>query len=457
MPDQNTAPATISYSSLGFVDAPFAPAASEGESHWVRLVGNAAANALLTAAIRARSRSVPVLVTMSEEIPDYYYRVAQNNLLARTASEPSLNLMALNIPLEMMRLGRIRGTLAELAELVVAVDMPTTLGAWYGIALQDADSALPEAALVTADELAETHALFLSDPRAAVTRFFGIDAKPLSDSEMDVVVHEAYLRQVGQPVEVASDEEAAEVVPFDPMGTGGVEPLQPAHEAEIESVVTPDQNMREYLLALAGSRLSPILARAFGAYGQYGEALAAQELKITKAPRKTLAALLRFMSARWGSIVVIYDSFDSWPMLDQKARMDVLASLTELRYIIAETGVMVVGVLDGVAPEIVEQFAAAEQVDWSLPEVHALSRGDRSFNVDWVQSWLDDASLGGTSALRADGPELAPLAAACGGDITRFASMADAALRDAALRGLAAPDEAALAIGLAAGQDEAGV
>jgi hypothetical protein len=386
---------------------------------------------------------------MSEDIPEYYYRVAQNNLLARTAAEPELGVMALNIPLEMMRLGRIRGTLAELAELVVAVDMPLTLGAWYTRALEQIDSELAESALVTVDEVAEVRELFATDPHEAVQRFFAFDAPRLSDSEMDVVVHEAYLRQVGQPVEVEQEDESAEVIPFDPDGSGPVAASMPLVD-EPEADQDPAAGMREYLLALAADRLSPVLSRAFASFGRFGESLAAQEMKITKAPRKTLAALLRFMSARWPNVVVIYDSFEAWPMLDQKAKIDVLASLTELRYIIGETGVMVLGIIDGIAPEIAEQFAAAEQVDWTLPEIHALSRGDRSLQLPTIQSWLDAASFEGAATLKADGSELASIIAAADGDVTTFALMAQVALTDAASRGLATLDESAVAAGLAA-------
>lgn len=457
MSDTNEAIDSQSYSALGFVDDPFvAPAAEVSDSEWVRVVGQAAANRLLSACHRARKRSVPVLVTMSEDIPEYYYRVAQNNLLARTAAEPELGIMALNIPLEMMRLGRIRGTLAELAELVVAVDMPLTLGAWYSRALEQIDSDLPESALVTSEEVAEARELFSSDPHAAVERYFSFDAQPMSDADMDVVVHEAYLRQVAQPVEVSTEDEGAEVVAFDPDGSGPVSASVPLIE-EPDEETDPDASMREYLLAVAQGHLSPVLSRAFASLGRFGEALAAQELKITKAPRKTLAALLRFMSARWPSIVVIFDSFDAWPMLDQKVKVDVLASLTELRYIIGETGVMVVGVIDGVAPEISEQFAAAEQVDWMLPEIHALSRGDRTLDLAVVQSWLDAAAIDGMSSLKADGPELAPIVDAANGDVMAFVTMARAALADAASRGVDALDGEAVAAGLGARVGEASV
>jgi hypothetical protein len=454
MSDPTTTPATVDYLSLGFVDNPFVSAAGSGaEPQWLRLVANAAANRLVSATLRACALSRPVVVNMTEAVPEYYYRFAQNDFLARAANEPVLGMMALNIPLDMMRLGRIRGTLAELAELVVAVDMPATMAAWYRTALEEPDTEIPEASLVTAEQLAEAADLFACHPQEAVKRFLTVDVRPLSDAEVDVAVHEAYLRQIGQPVEVERNEEDVEVAPFDPAGVAAVESVPSEDDETSEAEPPADANMREYLMALVRTRLSPVVARAFSSYGQYGESLAAQEFKITKAPRKTLAAVLRLMNSRWGNVIVIYD-FEPWPGLDQATKVGVLQSLTELRYIIAETGVMVLGVVEGKSPEIAEQFAAAEQVDWTMPELEPLSKGARDFDAAWVQSWLDAASLEGDSRLKVDGPEFAPLVRACGGDVFAFADMAEAAFRDAAGRSADTLDAAAIAAGVAARGDK---
>jgi len=435
------------YAKLGYVANPFATADSSGdEPYWMRLVTRAAANRLLSATLRARERSVPVLVSMVEEVPEYYYRVAQNDFLSRTSADPSLGMMALNIPLEMMRLGRIRGTLAELAELVAAVDLPVTLSEWFAAQLAAPDTDVPEYALVTQEDLAAAAAEFAADPHAAVQRYLGVRAEPVSVAELDAAVHEAYLRQVAQMVDPSKEQEGPEQVP-------GIAAMQVADESaddEAESGPGSDGRMRDYLLALTRVRLSPVLSRAFAGYGSYGESLMAQEMKVTKAPRKTLAAVLRLMNGRWDNVVVMYDGFDSWPLLDVQTKMDVLASFMELRYIIAESGVMVVATLKGKTAELQEQFAAGEQVDWSMPELTPMYNGDVALDTDRVQAWLDAASCGGTSPLRADGPELAPLVEAASGDIGAFSIMAEAAFRDAASRAVTTLDAEAITAGLSA-------
>ncbi len=442
MSDTSPMPVIADYSTLGYVANPFATVDESGsEPYWMRLVTRAAANRLLAATVRARQRSGPVLVSMVEEIPEYYYRVAQNDFLRRMSDDPSLDMMALNISLDIMRLGRIRGTIAELAELVVAVDFPTTLADWYRRELAEPDTELPESGLVSNEEIASAAAAFSSAPAAAVARFFGA-AEPVTIAELDAVVHEAYMRQVGQEVEVEKDQEGSEAA-------AALHQHVPNEDEAGEPAPDPDAGMREYLLAVARAHLSPVMARALAGFGQYGESLAAQEMKVTKAPRKTLAAILRLMNARWSTIAVIYDNFSSWPILDQQTKMDILSSMMELRWIIAEAGVMVVAVVKGVSPELEEQFAAAEQVDWTMPELTALYNGETKLDLSLVQSWLDAASVGATSALRADGPELSALAGYAGDDLASFCAMAQVAFADAASRGAVMLDAAAISAGVA--------
>ncbi len=447
MSDTTVTPGTTDYTSLGLVANPFPPVDPCGaDPGWMRLVTRAAANRLLSATLRARRRSGPVLVTMVDEVPEYYYRVAQNDFLARTA-EPGLGIMALSIPLEMMKLGRIRATLAELAELIAAVDLPLTLAEWFGAQLQTPDTELPEYAHVTPEELAEAAHSFADDPHAAVDRYLEVGSEPVSVAELDAVVHEAYLRQVAQQVDPEKGEESPDSA--EPVARGAAD--EAATEGEDAEPVRPrDALMRDYLFALARTRLSPVISRALEGFGAYGESLTAQELKVTKAPRKTLGAVLRLMNARWDNITIIYDNFDAWPLLDQQTKMDVLASLTELRWIIAEGGVMVVAVFKGRTVELEEQFAAAEQVDWSMPELTPLYGGATAFDAGWVQSWLDSASIEGPSRFRADGPELAPLVAASGADLVTFSAMAEAAFRHAAERSVDHLDPEAVASGIEA-------
>jgi hypothetical protein len=454
VPDTTQTPATRDYARLGFVANPFAsPKGSGGDDpYWMRLVTRAASNRLLAATLRARRRSCPVLVTMADEVPEYYYRVSQNDFLARTASDADLGIVALNTPLEMMRLGRIRGTLAEVAEMVVAVDFPATVGAWFASALTAPGPDLPERALLAEEKLDDAAAAFAADASGAVRRYLGLPSDTLTDAEVDTVVHEAYLRQVGLQVDLDKVQEGSDQPGAD-MASMMASPSAELPEGEVER--DADTDMREYLLALVRTRLSAVIARALAGYASYGESLAAQEMKVTKAPRKTLAALLKMMSSRWETVAIMYDGFESWSRLDQPTKVNVLSSLMELRWIIGESGVMVVGVVSGRTPEIEEQFAAGEHVDWTMPELVPMYGGDVVLDPVRVQDWLDAASTEGSARLRFDSAVLAPLVAASENDILVFCAMAHTAFEDAAARGADALDDTAVAAGLATRMMEA--
>jgi hypothetical protein len=457
--DTISTPAVCDYEGLGYVANPFPPIdESATEPLWMRLAVHAAANAMLSGVMRASDRDPPgtIAVLISDEIPDQYNRGAQNDFLKRTAHDEALSMMALNVPLEMMRLGRIRGTLAEVAELAAAVDLSVTLGAYFVDALATPDTSLKEWAATSPEAVARAAEAFTDDPRTAVERFFGAPASSASMPSMDQeddALREVYVRQVALDADPDIDSEAVETDPA-PVETDAAEAAEPTDaeqgaDSSDTAVVHADDAVRDYLLALVRADLSPVIARALAAYRAWGDTIIAQELKVTKAPRKTLAAILRLMSYRWKRIVVLYDRFDAWPMLEQRSRMDVLAALTELRWIVGEHGVMGVVVTKGRSIEVEEQFAGGERIEWSMPELGSLYNGEFAFDPEKVQRWLDAAALSGVSAVKADGPELADLVAACGDDIRYFALMAEAAFRNAAERGSALLDRESVAAALA--------
>lgn len=475
MPEHTAQSERPDYTPLGFVANPFPPIdESSSDPLWMRIAVKAAVNRLTSAVMRSSESEHrrPFVVRLSPDIPDYYPRAALNAFLSLSTADPSLSLMSLNIPLEMMRLGRIRGTLAEVSELVSAVQLPETVAAYLietvrhsdeleAAALSDADTSRHEGdpdAVYEAElhaRLRQAVADFAEDPYAAMDRYFGAAAGAQTGATLaeDDAMHEVYIRQTVLEVDPDAETEAA-------AGEGETNQVAltvgrpstdeaPIDVADDAPDVVTDADVREELLAHVREDLSPVIARALGTYASWGEGMVAQELKVTKAPRKTLGAILRLMNYRWKRIAILYDRLDAWKLMERETQMEVLAALTELRWIIGEHGAMGVEVVQGEMVEIEEQFAAGEQVDWTLPELERLYGGDFSFDAALVQGWLDSAAIDGTSALKADGPELGPVVEACENDVTRFAVMAEVAFRDAATRGVSTLDAAAIDAALA--------
>jgi len=435
------------YLSLGLVSNPFPKIVENAYNpFWQRVLTHAVSNRLLSGVVRARANAKPVFITMTEEFPDVYLRGALNEFLAETAADRGLSMMTINATLDIMRLGSIRGTLAEVCERIAASQLDLTTGLYLADVLQNADRTLPEAAALSGSQIDEAAAAFLADPGPAMRRYLGFratDTLPTREEEFDAL-HMTYMKGAGLEHDPVEDEDAMPVSE-EPEGNFAAPPQHSVADSQAEEeVVHPDDLVRDYLLALVSTDLSPVVARALSGYRVFGENMFAQEMKVTKAPRKTLKAALRLMSYRWKNVVFLWETFDAWPMMEHQTHLDILAALNELRWLFGEYGVMGVAPMKGVAPEVEEAFAGAEQVDWTIPGFNAIYEQDYSWNPELVQSWIDSASIALPSVYRVDGPELAPIVAASEGDVMRFALIAEVAFRDAAARGAASLDSAAI-------------
>lgn len=474
MTDSNEleAPSADDYWSLGFVDNPFTLPGHEmnDDEHWVRQLAQAATNRMLVATQRALEveHATPIWISVGAELPVYYVRLAENNYLIRSSEHQHAGVLALNIPLETMRMGRSRGTLMELAELIAAVQFDETLAAYVARILDDPDKDLPEFAALTEIDVPALAQRFGTLPELAVAEHFGaVEATRKPDDESALVLQEAYLRTIGLEVD---PEETPESEESDEFTEWGAEPIDvPVHpsprdddqphdadalddEAEQDEEPEPDPRrpVADYVIAYMKAHLSPVLARATHAYISDGYSSVAQELKVTKAPKKTVAALVAFAACRFRKILFIYDSFEPWILMDDTTKAKVVGAFVELRWAFGPQGVLALAVPEGLAPQLEEQFAAADRVDWTYSEIPVLSLPGAPYDEAMVQRWLDAGAVGGQSTILAGGPELAPLVAACDNDILGFAVLAQRAFADAAKRGVDSIDEEATAAALEA-------
>ena len=428
-------PEYLDYRGLGYVDNPFSAIPEQDTRFWGLQAGRAATNRLLAATDRAVAveHSKPIWIALNPAIPVHYYRIAENGFLRQTALDTTMNVLTLNIPVEMMRLGRIRGTLAEVAELVAAVEFDKTVAAYAAAVLPDPDVTLEEYSLVEGMDFAQLAEQFSASPSETVAKHFGtLEAIRRSDEETELVLYETYVRSVPLDVEpeegqFSEEDDANTARPDDRVAVDD--------QGDDDDTLPEDDPVAVYLIAYMRAHLSPVIARAMKAYVTDGFTTVAQELKITKAPKKTLSALVRFATARFRKMVVVYDQFDPWANMDDNSKSMMLAALTELRWAFGPDGVMALLVPDNLAPELEEQFASADRVVWAFDEVEALYGGNIPFNAEMAQGWLDAAALSGTSAIRADGPELAPLVELAAEDLLGFAKRGHFAFLSAAQRG----------------------
>lgn len=170
----------------------------------------------------------------------------------------------------------------------------------------------------------------------------------------------------------------------------------------------------------------------------------AQEFRVTKAPRKTLAAVTRLARSRYRKVAVLFDSFEQWLQIDQDLRSKLAGAMSEMRWKLAGDALMVFFVAPGQAPELEETFRGTDVLDWGYAELAALQENGDTFDADSVNRWLRAAALDESSAMTVADPVLAAIADACGGSFVKFAELASVAVEDAAERGVSALDQESL-------------
>lgn len=461
------------YRTLGFVDNPFLDLEGDNDSQWwARIIVQALTNRLASTleADLAAERPRPVLVLASPDLPPYYVRAAENAYLARSALDEVTNVFAVNIPLKRMKEGRVRGTLTELVELVAADDFDLTLGRFLQAQLTEPDPEIPGFDDIAPEVFEHFISSLAVDPGEAVTTLFedfrGGDVDPTAE---ELAVAAASIRGSRQEADPDESDDTPEVAPGTGESSVADSYQQRADVAEAEALAqageegggeqeealpagpSDEQLLVDYLAHYLRVHLSPVLARGVRSYAHYGADALAQELKVTSAPKKTMKGLFSLMSYRWSNLVLIYDGFEIWGALDEETRGLVVTALTEMRWALGSSGAMVFILTKDAVPEVEEQFGVSAPVEWTALGIEPFQAGNTELDMSLVQSWLDAAALATEgSAVKADGPELAPLVEAAGGETKRFAEMAAVAFEDAARRGLATLDEQAVQVGLVA-------
>ena len=388
------------YRELGLVGNPFRlPENTEAWEAGVKLTTRAAGLRMLSAIEEALAgeRPRPVRVLKSSDLPTYYPRGAMTTVLRELGSESESGLLPVYVQLIMMRKGRVRGTLSALAEMVVARRIDTTIARYTRRALGEPDTALPEWTALSGLDVASLLERFESEPEATVADVFGapVDLRVVVDGGLAEVMRESGIRQAGQPLDPAEDDDAAE-------DDAAERPAAMAGDDALGDEVTAPQDpaewlaVVEYVIAHMRTHASPVLARALRTYVDSGTAAMAQELKITRAPRKTIGALVRFASLTFRSVVIIYDGLEAWGEMLVDLRAAVLSGLSEVRVALGGQGVMVIVGSDLDAPEIDDQFANAIRVNWDMPELERAQAPDAAADEELLALWLRAATVPGT-------------------------------------------------------------
>lgn len=414
--------------------------------------------ALMSAAEQERPR--PLWLYRNPRIPTYYGTAATTEMLRILMShDEELRILPVQIGLEMLRESRIRGTLGVIAELVMDKGFGPTLAEWSARAFDDPDTDLPEWVLAGEYDAKQLSAAARENPVDFVNQVFGsIIWERTKGDDADSLIRFAGMREANLPANPEESDNSEELQEDDALADVLVTPSEETEEVlsagDPESV--KNAAIREYVIAFTAKHLSPVVARGIAAFVAQGTFAAAQEIKMTKAPKKTLGALLQFASMYWRSVALIFTRFDPWGMLEQDLRQEFVGAFAQLRLVVGEHhGIIAFAADPAGVPEIAETFPGGETVSLDYPELEAVQEYNAPLDMGIVSEWLRSASIDGVGARVADSPVIKRLADESDGKLDDFIAMAGAAIEDAAVRGVTKLDKKAQAAGIAARPAEA--
>ncbi len=450
--------------SLGLVDDPFRVVDDgSGNAPGVKLAINAAALRLFCAieASAADPSHRPIVIEKNRDIPAYYPVAALARVFSGLSDEtPVAGILQSYIPLDMMRVGRVRSLLNVVSGRVAGTDPAGTIGMWSREAFVEPDESLEEWAAIrdtitVADILDEID----QDPRAFCERIFGEVVESRSGAEnIEQLMRVSTSRQdrletdpeEGVELAIAEDPESGDLLDdafIVPLGELDAEALP-----EPDPATAVDGLIADYIIAFTKEHLSPVVARGIAAFRAQGVNSMAEELKITKAPSKTVHALYRFARPRFRSGAVIYDRLEMWENVPTELRTKIVGTMTELRWALKDDASLVLMLVPGTCPEIEEGFASAIHVSWSFKDVEPVSQPDSPFDRAIAAEWLASASLSTEAPAWGDAlfdaiPEGTTLASA--------ATALSRAIEHAVDAGLAVPDPAVVVAALDAEKEAA--
>lgn len=411
------------YRAIGLIANPFTRVRMRaGEGVGTALEIQSAGNRLLAAldVLADAPRSTVLWAEKTGGVPAYYYNAvliyAQHELI----NDDELNILLAYIQLFTAKVGRVRSALNVIAERLATRSFDTTLAYLIDRMIADpADELLTED---TAREAWESFcAEFAKDREAAVAGVLGTyERLAIEESERPTDT-----RAIALETEPDESDESPETDIF-------TEALPVPVTAQEEAQTDP---VLEYIVAYARARYSPVIARSLRVYLRDGVGALADELKITKAPRKTLSTIIDLAGLRFRKVLMLFDGFDNWSAMPEELKVKYIASLAEIRARAGANAMMAFLVPTGAAPELEDQFSGPNRIQVGFPGVPVLGPEGIALDAEVVANWWHSAVLTGADVPAFADTELPAMIDAAQGDIEAFRVAAEEYTADVARRG----------------------
>lgn len=414
------------YESLGLLANPF-DGVSEPTESAVTCEILAAGNRLLGAIHAAASEDAPrpIRVLKDTDIPSSYTLAAGAHAEHSLAVDDSLNVLHAYVQMFMFKNGVMRGTLGVVAERLAFRDFMTTLAPFVRTAFTQPDETLPSWTALGPEQAASFVERFEADAAGALVAVLG---------EEEVERHEELIEVLDPRRGDLEDDGDEEDVTQEIDETVGDAPGTAVLLAASAQADDENKAVLDYLVEYTQVHLSPVVARGLRMYRERGLSALSEELKITKAPRKTLGKLAELATLRFRKIAFLYDEFAYWPEIPADLRSQIVGSLTRLRWKLDGHAVMVLMLANGEAPELEEALSGPTVVDWTFKNLYALQDAPNVIAESVVNDWIASATVPGREPANLSDAGYARLVGESQGDLKWFITLAHAAVEFAALR-----------------------
>jgi hypothetical protein len=428
------------YRPLGLLANPFLLAEHRSEFNGTDIETAAEADKVIAALLTASEEAAPKPITVlkADGLPSAYFMRAAGLVQRSLASDETLNVAFSYVALFMMRLGRVRSIISVLAERLVFRDFDLTLSLYIERLLAEHDTELVAYQLLGEEAFDAFVQRFRSDPLGVTKELFGEER--LERHPELRAMGDSRFRDLQSDVE--EDDAAPEI--DNTIGDAPANAILLAEQAEFaeeDEAAQLEQHIVDYIVEYTKVHVSPVIARALRVYRERGQVAAAAELKITKAPKKTLLALVKFALYRFKKVALVFDGFEAWYGVPPELKSQIAATLSEVRWALDGSAVMVLLLEEGRVPELEEQFGGAgTKINWAFPSLSAVLDAPDLLDRDIVNGWLERAAYPGAKAPQLDDAVLGRIFEASS-TLQDFALKAATAIESAADRALSALDE----------------
>ena len=430
------------YRPLGLIANPFLTSENGKDFDGAELDVIGETNTLLGTIIQASDtpNPRPILVTKGE-VPSYYPSRAIGLVERSLAGDDGVDVLHAYVQLYLMRLGRVRSVLSVVTERLAFRDFDKTLELFIEQILAEPDTDLVAYQVLGEAAFAAFSERFRANPTATTLELFG-DTTVERHPELSKL---ADTRLVNLELDVDETEADPEI----DSTVGDSEPnailLAETNREESESE-NNDQTLVDYIVEYSKVHYSPVIARGLRVYRERGLAALVTELNVTKAPKKTLAAVVRFARVRFKKVALIFDGFDDWPQVPVELRSLIVGNLSQIRWSLEQDAVLIFMLDEGAAPELVEAFGSGTRITWDFARVERFADAPDVIDTEAIDFWLAAAAAPGVAPLSMSDPVLSTLASETE-RFPEFALRAASAIENAAERGVSSLDEMALEAG----------